>query len=46
MIKLPNIEKIYYSSSKPLYALRNINLDINQGEIFGKWVKVVLVKVR
>jgi D-methionine transport system ATP-binding protein len=35
MIKLLNVEKIYYSSAKPVCALRNINLDIHQGEIFG-----------
>lgn len=35
MIKLLNVEKTYYSSAKPLYALRDINLTIHPGEIFG-----------
>ncbi|MFM2322552.1 MAG: D-methionine transport system ATP-binding protein [Pseudomonadota bacterium] len=35
MIKLLNVEKFYASSSKPVYALRGINLDIHPGEIFG-----------
>lgn len=35
MIKLLNVEKIYYSSAKPVYALRGINLEVDQGEIFG-----------
>src|ERR1700681_4937513 len=35
MIKLVNIEKIYTRLDPPIYALRDINLDIRQGEIFG-----------
>lgn len=35
MIKFLNVEKTYYSSDKPVHALRNINLDIHPGEIFG-----------
>lgn len=35
MIKLVNIEKIYTRLGSPLYALRDINLAIRQGEIFG-----------
>src|SRR5436190_4317901 len=35
MIKLDNITKIYTPLVSPIYALRDINLTINQGEIFG-----------
>lgn len=34
MIKLVNLEKTYYGKY-PVHALRHINLDIQQGEIFG-----------
>ena len=35
MIKLINITKIYNSLDPPVYALRDINLTIRPGEIFG-----------
>lgn len=35
MIKLINIAKIYNSLDPPIYALRDINLTIRPGEIFG-----------
>lgn len=35
MIKLVNITKIYNSLKSPIYVLRDINLTINRGEIFG-----------
>ncbi|WP_342146490.1 methionine ABC transporter ATP-binding protein [Rickettsiella endosymbiont of Aleochara curtula] len=35
MIELIDIAKIYNSLDRPIYALRNINLSIRQGEIFG-----------
>lgn len=35
MIKLINITKLYNSAVSPIYALRDINLTINPGEIFG-----------
>lgn len=35
MIKLANITKIYNNLVTPIYALRDINLTINPGEIFG-----------
>lgn len=35
MIELQHIDKIYYTSSGDLHALKDINLTINEGEIFG-----------
>lgn len=35
MIKIVNLDKIYTSSKKETVALKNINLEINDGEIFG-----------
>jgi D-methionine transport system ATP-binding protein len=35
MIKLIGVEKIYYVQGKPLKVLHNINLEVQQGEIFG-----------
>ena len=35
MIKLVNIAKIFNSLDQPIYALRDINLTIHAGEIFG-----------
>jgi D-methionine transport system ATP-binding protein len=35
MIKLVNLAKIFNSVNSPLYALRDINLTIHAGEIFG-----------
>lgn len=35
MIKLQHIDKIYHTSSGDLHALKDINLTINEGEIFG-----------
>lgn len=35
MIELKNIEKIYRSEKSDLVALKNINLKVNAGEIFG-----------
>ena len=35
MIKIVNLDKIYTSSKGDTIALKNINLDINDGEIFG-----------
>ena len=35
MIELQHIDKIYHTSSGDLHALKDINLTINEGEIFG-----------
>ena len=35
MIELQHIDKIYHTSSGDLHALKDINLSINEGEIFG-----------
>ena len=35
MIELQHIDKIYHTSSGDLHALKDINLIINEGEIFG-----------
>ena len=35
MIQLDHIEKIYHTASGDLHALKDINLTINEGEIFG-----------
>ena len=35
MIQLEHIEKIYHTASGDLHALKDINLTINEGEIFG-----------
>lgn len=35
MIELQHIEKIYHTASGDLHALKDINLTINEGEIFG-----------
>ena len=35
MIELEHIDKIYHTSSGDLHALKDINLTINEGEIFG-----------
>lgn len=35
MIELKNISKIYQAADGPLHALSNVNLTINDGEIFG-----------
>ena len=35
MIKLANINKIFETTDKPVYALKDVNLNVNKGEIFG-----------
>lgn len=35
MIELQHIDKVYHTASGDLHALKNINLTINEGEIFG-----------
>lgn len=35
MIKIENLSKIYQNGPNPIHALKNINLEINRGEIFG-----------
>lgn len=35
MIELQHIEKVYHTASGDLHALKDINLTINEGEIFG-----------
>ena len=35
MIELQHIDKVYHTSSGDLHALKDINLSINEGEIFG-----------
>lgn len=35
MIKIQNLSKIYRNDTKEFYALNNINIHINSGEIFG-----------
>lgn len=35
MIKLTNINKVFETNDNPLYALRNVNLSVSKGEIFG-----------
>ena len=35
MIKLLNLEKIYYGAAQDVHALKDINLHIEKGEIFG-----------
>lgn len=35
MIKLANINKIFETADKPVYALKDVNLEITKGEIFG-----------
>lgn len=35
MIELKNIQKIFYKNSNEIQALKNINLKINEGDIFG-----------
>ncbi len=35
MIKLANINKIFETTDKPVYALKDVNLNVKKGEIFG-----------
>ncbi|MFT5880983.1 MAG: D-methionine transport system ATP-binding protein [Moritella sp.] len=35
MIKLTNINKIFETTGKSVYALKNVNLNVSKGEIFG-----------
>ena len=35
MIKLTNIKKIFDTKQKQIHAIKNVSLDINDGEIFG-----------
>ena len=35
MIELKSVTKTYYSQNKPIEALKNINLNIEAGEIYG-----------
>jgi len=35
LIELQHIDKVYHTASGDLHALKNINLTINEGEIFG-----------
>ncbi len=35
MIKLANINKVFETAGKPVYALKNVNLNVAKGEIFG-----------
>ena len=35
MIKLTNINKVFETTEKPVYALNDINLEVAKGEIFG-----------
>jgi D-methionine transport system ATP-binding protein len=35
LIKLTNVNKVYKVNDNNIHAVRNVNLDINEGEIFG-----------
>ena len=35
MIELKNISKTYFTKAGPVHALKNINLTVNDGEVFG-----------
>lgn len=35
LIQLKNLEKVYQGKDGPVYALKNINLSINKGDIYG-----------
>ncbi|WP_416198224.1 methionine ABC transporter ATP-binding protein [Sporanaerobacter sp.] len=35
MIRVENLSKVYKNNNEEVYALKNINLEINSGEIFG-----------
>lgn len=35
LIRVKNLSKVYKNNNDEVYALKNINLEINSGEIFG-----------
>ncbi|HRE31225.1 MAG TPA: ATP-binding cassette domain-containing protein, partial [Candidatus Berkiella sp.] len=35
MISIRNLSKFYKTGTQPFYALKNINLDVKPGEIYG-----------